>query len=78
MFLNLKRKGSISEKEMKYFVYDYKNASNLEKLYFLLKIHKRLFNVPGRPIIFNCGTLTEKASKFLDNRLKPGMQRSWS
>ena len=29
MFLNIKKKGSISEKEMKYFVYDYKNASNL-------------------------------------------------
>ena len=27
MFLNFKRKGSISEKEMKYFVYDYKEAS---------------------------------------------------
>ena len=29
MFLNLKREGSISEKEMKYFVHNYKNASNL-------------------------------------------------
>ena len=38
MFLNLKRKGSISEKEMKYFVYNYKNASNLGKLCFLPKI----------------------------------------
>ena len=37
MFLNLKRKRSISEKEMTYFVYDYKNASNLGKLYFLPK-----------------------------------------
>ena len=47
MFLNLKRKGSISEKEINFFVYDYKNASNLRKLYFLPKIHKRLSNVPG-------------------------------
>ena len=31
MFLNLKRKGSILEREMKYFAYDYKNASNLGK-----------------------------------------------
>ena len=78
MFLNLKRKRSISEKEMNYFVYDYKNANNLGKLYFLPKIHKRLSNVPGRPVISNCGTPTEKASEFLDYHLKPVMQRSWS
>ena len=72
------RKGAISEKEMKYFLYDYKNATNLGKLYFLPKIHKKLFNVPGRPVISNCGTPTEKASEFLDHHLKPVMQSSWS
>ena len=77
MFLNLKRKGSISEKELKYFVYDYKNASNLGKLYFLPKIHKRLSNVPGRPVICYCGAPTEKVSEFLDYHIKPVMQRSW-
>ena len=35
----------------------------------------RLLNVPGRPMISNCGTPTEKASEFLDYRLKPIMQR---
>ena len=64
IFLNLKRKQSISEKEIKYFVYNYKNASNLGKLYFLPKIHKRLSNVPSRPVISNCGTPAEKTSKF--------------
>ena len=78
IFLNLKRKGSISEKEMEYFVYDYKNASNLRKLYFLPKIHKRLSNIPGQPVISNCETPAKKASKFLDYHLKPVMQRSWS
>ena len=78
MFLKLKRKGSISEKKMKFFVYNYKNASNLGKLYFLPKIHKGLSNVPGRPVISNCGTPTEKASEFLDYHLKLVMQRSWS
>ena len=62
---------------MKYFLYDYKNATNLEKLYFLLKIHK-LFNIPGRPIMSNCGAPTEKASEFLDHHLKPVIQSSWS
>ena len=78
MFLNLKREGSISEKEMKYFVCNYKNANNLGKKYFLPKIHKRLSNVPGCPVISNCGTPTEKASEFLDYHLKPVMQKSWS
>ena len=77
MFLKLKRKGSILEKEIKYFVYDYKNASNLVKLHFLPKIHNKLSNVPGRPAISNCGTPTEEASEFLDYYLKPVMQRSW-
>ena len=63
---------------MKYLVYDYKNTSNLGKIYFLPKLHKRLSNVPGRPVISNCGTFTEKASEFLDYHLKPVMQSSWS
>ena len=78
IFKSLERKGAISENEMKYFLYDYKNATNLGKLYFLTKIHKKLFNVPGRPIISNCGTPTEKASKFLDHHLRPVIQSSWS
>ena len=73
MFLKLKRKGSISEKEMKNFEYDCKNTSNLGKLCFLPKIHKRLFNVPGRPVKSNCGNPTEKASEFLDYHLKAVM-----
>ena len=42
------------------------------------KIYKRLSNVPGRPVISNCGTATEKASEFLDFYLKPLMQNGWS
>ena len=53
-------------------------VSNLGKLYLLPKIHKRLHNVPGRPVISNCGTPTEKASEFLDYHLKPIMQRGKS
>ena len=59
---------------MKYFTYEYKKACNLGKLYLLPKIHKRLSNVPGRPVISNCGTPTEKVSEFLDHHLKPIMQ----
>ena len=78
IFKSIERKGAISEKEMKYFLYDYKTATNLGKLYFLPKIHKKLFNVTGRPIISNCGTPTEKASKFLDHHMELVMQSSWS
>ena len=63
---------------MKYFTFEYKKAYNLGKFYLLPKIHKRLFNVPGRPVISNCGTPTEKISEFLDHHLKPVMQKGIS
>ena len=34
--------------------------------YLLPKIHKRTFNVPGRPVVSNIGTGTENISAFLD------------
>ena len=42
------------------------------KLYFLPKIHKRLHNAPGQPVILNYGTPTEKCPEFLAL-----MQRGW-
>ena len=68
----------ISEKDSKYFTYNFKKAPNLGKLYFLLKVHNRLSAVPGRPVISNFGTPTEKASEYLDYILKPIVQDSWS
>ena len=47
-------------------------------MYLLPKIHKRLYDVPGRSVISNCGTPTEKAPEFLDNQLKEVMQNEWS
>ena len=78
LFQNLKSKGKISDKQLKYFTYEYKKATNLGKLYLLPKIHKRLSNVPGRPVISNCGTPTEKTSEFLDYHLKPIMRKGKS
>ena len=43
-------------------------------MYVLPKIHKRLSDVTGRPVISNCGMPTEKVSEFLDYHLKPVMQ----
>ena len=50
----------------------------MEKLYLLPKIHKQLSNVPGGPVISNCGTPTEKVSEFLDNHLQPIMKKGLS
>ena len=71
LFRNLKSKGGITEKQLKYFTIDFKKATKLGKLYLLPKIHKCLFEVPGRPVISNFGSPMEKVSEFLDslNRL---------
>ena len=69
-FKNLKMKGHITEKELKYFSYEFKKSCNLGKLYLLPKIRKSCENVPGRPVISNCGTPTEKVSEFFDRHLK--------
>ena len=73
-FKSLKARGIISEKELQHFTYKYKKTTSLGKMYLLPKIHKRLYDVPGRPVISNCGTPTEKVSEFLDHHLKPVMQ----
>ena len=75
---SLRSRKCITEKELKSFSYKLKKITKLGKLYLLPKIHKRLSNVPGRPVISNCGTPTEKASEFLDFYLKPLMQNGWS
>ena len=51
-------KKRISPEECKYFLYSFKKLTVLGKLYFLPKIHKRLYDVTGGPIIFNCSTPT--------------------
>ena len=63
---------------IKYFTYEYKNTCNLWKLYLLPKIHKRLHDVPGRPVISNCGTPTEKISEIFNRQLQTIIQKSWS
>ena len=59
-------------------MYEYKKVANLGKLYLLPKIHKRSYDVPGRPVISNCGAPAEEVSEFLDLHLKPIMQEEWS
>ena len=44
--------------------------TQLAIFYLLPKIHKGTINVPGRPVISNDGTATEKISSYLDFHLK--------
>ena len=69
MFLGIKAKGLISQKELKFFTYKFKKSADLGKLYLLPQICKRLSAVPGRPVISNCHKLIEKASEFVDFHL---------
>ena len=50
------------------------NKPKLGRFYLLPTIHKRLHNVPGRPVISNSGFLTENISAFLEYHLKPLLQ----
>ena len=69
-----KTKSCISDKNLKYFTYEFKKSASLGKLYLLPKIYKRLLDLPGRPVISNCRAATEKVSVFLDHHLKPIME----
>ena len=62
--LEILKKGGITKTQLKDFTIHFKKAINLGKLYLLPKIHKRLSEVPGRPVISNCGTPTERFLSF--------------
>ena len=79
LFSNLRRKNVITENVNNYFRFNFKKATNLGKLYLLPKIlHKGLCKVPGRPVICNCGTPSDKVSKFLDHHLQAIMKQGES
>ena len=78
IFQSLSKVKLITDEELKYFTYKYKKATNFMKMYLLPKIHKRLGNVPGRPVISNCGMPTEKAIKYPDHHLQPIMRSGMS
>lgn len=66
--IGLKETGIISEENSLYFK---EKENGVGRLYHLPKIHKRLINVPGRPVVSNCGTPTERISEFVDFYLQP-------
>ena len=70
--VKIRLRGDLSSDTLNYFaVEDQKFA----RFHLLPKIHKRLHNVPGRPVISNCGFYTENISSFLDYHLQPLAQK---
>ena len=68
----IRKRGDLSQDTRNYFlVKDPKFA----RFYLLPKIHKRLHDVPGRPVISKCGFYTENISSFLDFHLQPLAQK---
>ena len=62
----------ISNNTLDYFLV---NNQKLGRFYLLPKIHKRLHNVPMRPVISNSGYYTENIPTFLEFHLKPLEQK---
>ena len=71
MFRRLLSKKCLSPEESRVLFIWFQNSTNLGKLYFLPKIHKR-------PVISNCGTPAEKMSEYLDYHLEPIMHSAKS
>ena len=66
--VKIRLRGDLSSDTLNYFaVEDQKFA----RFHLLPKIHKRLHNVPGRPVISNCGFYTGNISSFLGYHLQP-------
>ena len=47
------------------------NDSMLGRFNLLLKLDKGLSSVKGRPVMSNCGSITEHVSEYLDHHLNP-------
>ena len=64
----IRRRGDISSN-----ILDYLNVENPKfgRFYLLPKIHKRIYDIPEKPVISNCDFYTENISAFLDHQLKP-------
>ena len=63
----IRNRGDINDETSDYFLV---NNPKLGRFYLLPKIHKRLHNVPCRPVISNSSHFTENISSFLDFHLK--------
>ena len=64
----IRKRGDLKRDTLDYFIM---KDPKFARFYLLPKIHKRLHNVPGRPVISNSGYYTETISSFLDHHLQP-------
>ena len=64
---NIRKQGDLKRDNLDYFIM---KDPKFARFYLLPKIHKRLHNVPGRPVISNSGYYTENISSFLDHHLQ--------
>ena len=65
---NIHKRGDVCTDTLNYLLI---KDAKFARFYLLPKIHKRLYNVPERPVISNCGYYTEHISSFLDFHLQP-------
>ena len=63
---NIRKGGDVCTDALIYFLI---KDAKFARFYLLPKIHKRLYNVPRRPVILNCGYYTENISSFSDFHL---------
>ena len=63
----IRSRGNINDETLDYFLV---NNPRLGRFYLLPKIHKRLHNVTGRPVISNSSYFAENISSFLNFHLK--------
>ena len=70
---NIRKRGDACTDTLNYFLF---KDAKFARFYLLPKIHKRLCNVPMRPVISNCGYYTENISSFLDFHLRPIAKKS--
>ena len=64
----IRARGDLSADNLEYF---FNKDPEFAGFYLLPKFHKRLHNVPGRPVISDCGYHTENILSFLNYHLQP-------
>ena len=57
----IRKQGDLKRDNLDYFIM---KDPNFARFYLRPKIHKRLYNVPGRPVISNSGFYTENISYY--------------
>ena len=68
----IRKRGNLSQDTLDYFLV---KDPKFTRFCVLPKVHKRLYDVPGRPVISKCSFYTENIFSFLDFHLQPLAQK---